>query len=58
MERLTRIILIIAGLLSVIACLLLIELTAFNRGYDSGLAYCRAFPDICAGGDLGAGFGA
>lgn len=58
MERLTRIILIIAGLLSVIACLLAIESTAFNRGYDSGLAYCRAFPDICAGGDLGAGFGA
>ena len=58
MERLTRVILIIASLLSVIACLLVIESTAFDRGYDSGLAYCRAFPDICAGGDLGAGFGA
>ena len=58
MERLTRIILMIAGLLSVIACLLVIESTAFNRGYDSGLAYCRAFPDICAGGDIGDRFGA
>ena len=58
MKRITRIILIVAGLLSVIACLLVIELAGFNRGYDSGLAYCRAYPDICAGGDIGAGFGA
>lgn len=59
MERLTRFILIIAGLLSVIACLLLIESTAKETGFKHGIEYCKLYPEICLGEtDLGARFGA
>lgn len=49
MERLTRIILIIAGLLSGIACLLLIESSAREAGFKHGIEYCQTMPEVCLG---------
>lgn len=59
MERLTRLILIIAGLLSVIACLLVIESTARKTGFKQGVQYCQLMPEICHGAEfVGDRFGA
>lgn len=59
MERLTNYILIIAGLLSVIACLLAIESTARETGFKHGIEYCQSMPEVCLGDNtLGDRFGA
>lgn len=59
MEKLTRIILIIAGLLSVIACLLLIVSSSRKTGFKYGIEYCQTMPEVCLGDNtLGDRFGA
>lgn len=58
-EKLTRFILIVAGLLSIIACLLLFVLSARGTGFKHGVEYCQSMPEVCLGDNtLGDRFGA